>query len=283
MTRATTAWLKDQLTDRDLELLAAVEQYRLITTKQLERLLFDDRHPTGMAATRACNRVLQRLRQHRLLATLERRIGGARAGSAGFVWYLGPAGDRLLRSLSTVGSAGRRNYREPSRHFVDHTLAIAELAIQAVEASRTVPGLDVAGIDTEPRSWQQSLSPYGTTQWLKPDLRLVIQTNKEELHYFVEADQGTEHLPVIRRQCAAYVSFFQSGRYQAAHGVFPTVVWVAPNPQRAAAIERAADHVTPALFRACAVAEYGQLLQDDAAEGSADVEAEAGPQGGSRL
>ena len=197
-------------------------------------------------------------------SSLERRIGGARAGSAGSVWYIGPAGDRLLRYLDPEARRGRRNYREPSRHFVDHTLAIAELAVQAVEAARRGV-VEVLRIDTEPASWQPSVSRHGTAQWLKPDLRLVTATADDEFHWFVEADMATEHLPVILRQCAAYEAFRASGRYQAAHGLFPAVLWVAPTPARAAAIRAAvaasaaAGGLDAALFQVCTAADFGSV------------------------
>jgi hypothetical protein len=213
MTRSDLDNLKDRLTERDYKLLRNVEKYRLLTTRHLQRLHFDPMHPTPTASVRACNRTLARLRDTRVLKALDRRIGGARAGSAGFVWYIGPAGERVLRTLDPTPEPGRRNYREPSRHFVEHTLAVAELPIQAIEAGR-LGNLEVLQLETEPASWQESLSPFGTLHTLKPDLRLVTARGDYEEHWFVEGDLVT-------------------GRYQAAHGLFPVVLWVTPQrPER---------------------------------------------------
>lgn len=253
MTRSDLAALKESLTDRDLQVLYDVERYRLLTTKQIQRLHFDSMHPTGFATARACNRTLARLRTAGILKTLQRRIGGARAGSSGFVWYLGSAGDRLFNYLSPQTTApGRRNYREPSRHFVEHTLAIAELAVRTIEAARDGE-LEVLEIQSEPASWQRSLSAFGVAQTLKPDLRLVTATGDFEHHWFIEADLATEHLPVIRRQCASYQGFRSTGQYQAAHGLFPVVLWVAPTEARAAALRAAVAATGPddGLFRVC--------------------------------
>ncbi len=260
MTRSQLDAIRDGLTERDNQVIRDVEKYRLLSTKQIQRLHFDQAHPTGTAAARACNRTLARLRQAHVLRPLERRIGGARAGSAGYVWFLGPAGERLLRV--TGGPSARRNYREPSRHFVEHTLAVAELAVQALETQRH-GRLEVLDLQTEPASWQQSLSPHGTAQTLKPDLRLVTASGNYEHHWFIEADMATEHLPVVLRQCAAYEAFRTTGRYQAAHGLFPAVLWVTPTAARATAI-RAAVAATAALevalFRACPAEEYLAVL-----------------------
>jgi Replication-relaxation len=269
MTRSSLDVLRDRLTDRDIALLRDVDRFRLLTTRQIQRLHFDHAHPTPLASARSCNRTLARLRDLSVLRALQRRIGGARSGSAGFVWYIGPAGDRVLQALSAGAPKGRRNYREPSRHFTEHTLAVADLAIQAIEAGRRGE-FEVLDLRTEPGSWQQSLSRFGITQTLKPDLLLVTASGEYEHHWFVEADLDSEHLPVIMRQCAAYESFRATGRYQAQNGLFPAVLWVTPAPARAAAI-RAAVAATaaldPALFRACAAGEYLAVVTGRAPEG----------------
>jgi hypothetical protein len=258
MTRSDLDSLQDRLTERDVELVRDIEKYRLLTTRHIQRLYFDPAHPSPTASARACNRTLARLREAGLIKALDRRIGGVRAGSAGFVWYLGPAGERVLQTLDPGRTAGRHNYREPSRHFALHTLAIAELAVETIEAGRN-GDMEVLELQTEPASWQQSLSPFGTLQTLKPDLRLVTARGDYEEHWFIEADLATEHLPVILRQCAAYESFRATGRYQAAHGLFPAVLWVTPTEARAAAIRAAVARTAGLdrdLFRVCPTSQY---------------------------
>ncbi|TAN24857.1 MAG: hypothetical protein EPN30_06125 [Actinomycetota bacterium] len=258
MKRSDLHTLKEQLTERDCELLIDMEKYRLLTTKQIQRLHFDPVHPTPTASARACSRTLSRLRELQVLRALERRIGGVRSGSAGFIWYVGPAGERVLKSLDPPIRSGRHNHREPSRHFVDHTLAISELSVQTIEADRQ-GSLEMLVLQTEPISWQQSLSKFGTAQTLKPDLHLISVLGDYQEHRFIEADMASEHLPVIMRQCAAYEAFRATGRYQATWGLFPVVLWVCPTSARAAAI-RAAVAATaaldPNLFRTCTTAEY---------------------------
>lgn len=262
MTRSDLDALNDRLTERDHQLLHDVEKYRLLTTKQIQRLHFDNAHPTSVASARACNRALVRLRDAGVLRALSRRIGGARAGSAGFVWYVGPAGERLLQATDPSNAGGRRNYREPSRHFVEHTLAISELAVQTIEAAARTGGpdrFDVLELQTEPSSWQQSLSKFGIVQTLKPDFRLVTTSGEYEHHLFVEADMATEHLPVIVRQCVAYETFRATGRYQATHGLFPAVLWVTPTDTRAEAIRAvvaATSGLDPDLFQVCTTTDY---------------------------
>lgn len=243
--------LIDSLSDRDLQVLADLDNFRLLTTRQLQRLHFADGHLTVSAGARACVRVLSRLRDHDLVRPLERRIGGVRSGSAGYIWHLGPAGERLLRAQS--GRTARRRYPEPSRHFISHTLAVADLAVQLTETARTT-SLDIVRIETEPANWQRFLSPTGAAQWLKPDLYVVTAVGDFEDHWFIEADLNTEHLPVILRQCNAYQNYLASGRHQAQHGVFPVVVWVTPTADRATAIQTsitAKPDVASEVYRVC--------------------------------
>lgn len=271
MTRSSLDILRDRLADRDYELLRDVDRFRLLTTRQIQRLHFDCAHPTPVASARSCNRALARLRDLGVLRALQRRIGGARAGSAGFVWYVGPAGERVLQAINAgISQRGRRNHREPSRHFTEHTLTVAELAIQAIEAARR-GDIEVLDLRTEPASWQQSLSRFGTMQTLKPDLLLITASGDYEQHWFIEADLDSEHMPVIVRQCVAYEAFRATGRYQAENGLFPAVLWVAPAPARAAAI-RAAVAATAglngALFRVCTAGQYLAVMTGRALEGA---------------
>uniref|UniRef100_UPI002628120E replication-relaxation family protein n=1 Tax=Ferrimicrobium sp. TaxID=2926050 RepID=UPI002628120E len=158
----------------------------------------------------------------------------------------------------------RRNYREPSRHFVEHTLAISELAVATLEAGRQ-GAFEVLTIQGEPASWQQTLTGFGTTLTLKPDLRLVTASADYEHHWFIEVDMATEHMPVIMRQCAAYEAFRTTGQYQATHGLFPAVLWVVPGLARAQAIRAAlaaTGGLDPALFRVCTSEEYLSVVAD---------------------
>lgn len=259
--------LTERLTDRDLAIVADVDRYRLLSTRQVQRLHFATGHRSSVAAARACTRVLDRLRREGVLAALARRIGGVRKGSAGTVWFLGATGERLQRHLQ--GLPARRRFTEPSRHFVNHTLAVAELAVLAVEAERA-SAFEILSLDAEPGSWQPYLGPTGTRTVLKPDLALVTRSADFEDHWFLEADLDTEHLPVIVRQARAYDAFRGSGRYEAAHGLFPRVLWVTPSQARSAAIRAALRHaggISGELFTTCTTAEFQALVAGGAATG----------------
>ena len=225
--------LREQLSDRDLHILHDVERFRLLTTQHIRRLHFTSGHATVSAATRASTRVLTRLKDHGLIATLRRRIGGVRQGSASLTWQLGATGDRLLRHLRD--DRYRRRFVEPSIEFSQHTLLVAELGVQLREADERGP-IDLTGLAVERLAHRSFVGAYGAQEWLKPDLHAITAGTEYEHHWFIEADRAREHTPHLLRKLVAYQRYMQSGRYQADHGLFPSVLWVVPDSGRAAQI-----------------------------------------------
>jgi hypothetical protein len=217
--------LSEALSDRDLRILHDLEEFRLLTTRQIS------------AATRACTRVMGRLKGHGLVSTLNRRIGGVRQGSAGLTWQLAATGERYLRSLR--GDPKRRRYSEPSTEFVDHTLLVAELAVRLRETTRAQPDWDITHLVAERRAWRAFSGQYGAKEWLRPDLHAVTTDPDYEQHWFIEADRGREHGPQLLRKCQTYFRYMRTGAYQATHEVFPTVLWVVPDFKRV----RELDHI----------------------------------------
>jgi hypothetical protein len=230
------AHIRERLSARDLAVIRQVADLRLMSARQLQALHFpDSEHDNEQAATRARQRVLARLTRDRLLIRLERRIGGVRAGSAGFVLALGPVGQRVL----AIDGPRRRSY-EPGLRFVDHTLAVSQLIVDVSVAARR--GLfDLLDAQAEPRSWRQ-FSGLGGQRLLRPDAFLALGVGQYELRWFIEIDRASESLPVIVRKCRLYADYYQSGREQAAHGgVFPRVCWVVPDEGRAERVRQAIE------------------------------------------
>jgi Replication-relaxation len=219
---------RERLSGRDLGVIRQVAELRLMSARQIQAVHFPDaEHDNEQAATRARQRVLERLTGERLLTCLERRIGGVRAGSVGFVLALGPVGQRVL----AIDGPRRRSY-EPTLRFVDHTLAVSQLVVDVTVASRRGL-LDVLDCQAEPRCWRE-FSGLGGRRLLRPDAFLALGSGEYELRWMVEVDRSSESLPVIVRKCRLYADYYQSGKEQAAHGgVFPRVCWIAPDELRA--------------------------------------------------
>src|SRR2546430_17438809 len=103
VTRMAVERIAASLGARDLAILADVRRVHVLTGRQVERLHFAEL--AGAYRDRTRRRVLARLVSLHLLTPPERRIGGVRAGSAGLVFALGPAGPRLRTVPSGEGRA----------------------------------------------------------------------------------------------------------------------------------------------------------------------------------
>lgn len=257
-------YLESLLTERDSQILADLERFRALSIRLVQRLHFPagphGLHATVPTATRLANRVLLRLEAHGFIARIDRRVGGPLRGSAATVWHLAATGERLLRARR--GEASRRRFVTPSRDFLAHTLAVAEFAVTVKEAELG-NALEVLELDTEPSCWRPFQSALGVVT-LKPDLFLVVANSEVEAHIFVEIDRGTEHLPAVLKKCRTYQQYRQTGVEQARSGVFPVVLWITPDAERArklrTAIRKEPD--LPAdLFSICAEADALPALQ----------------------
>jgi len=229
------AVIRDSLSDRDWAILGTVAAHRFLTTTQVQAFHFTD-HASDLSAARVCRRVLERLRRDRLLATLQRRVGGVRAGSASFVWHLDVAGDQLLRQTS--GARPRRRTFEPSLHFLRHTLAVADLHLQLRQTAST-GAIELLRIEAEPACHRRYPNLGGGLTTLKPDLYAVTATREFEDSWFFEVDLGTESLPRLLAKCAEYEAYRRSGVEQRTSGVFPIVVWLIAETRRRAALTAA--------------------------------------------
>ncbi|WP_295103922.1 replication-relaxation family protein [uncultured Microbacterium sp.] len=239
------------LTERDVRILEDLEQHRLLTTRQIQRLHLPatpfGSHATASAGTRGTTRILLRLESLKAVARLERRIGGQEHGSALTIWQLGSAGGRYLRLRR--GDTSRSQYLEPGRAFAAHTLAVADIAVTLREHAGT-DRFELLDLESEPGCWRPFTTATGQLA-LKPDLFVVTADATTETHSFVEVDLGTEHLPVILRKCRTYQQYHRTGIEQEQRGLFPAVIWLVPTNKRAQTLRdgiNGARDLDPGLF-----------------------------------
>lgn len=219
LTHHQLAVLAASLTDRDRSVLTTLTRVRVATSVQLERLHFGD------VTRRQARQILAGLTARRLLARLPRVVGGARAGSAGYVYALDVAGARVVsgqrsRRPGNVGAA-----------FLAHSLAVTELYVRLVEADRfgTLALLNFSG---EPACWRAFPGPGGGRTTLKPDAYLAVELGRFEDRWFVEVDRSTEPASTLRRKCDTYRRYWQMGTEQERSGIFPRVLWLVPDERR---------------------------------------------------
>jgi hypothetical protein len=201
-------------------------------------------HATAGAAARACRRVLARLSRDGLVLRLERRIGGVRGGSSGWIYAASPLGHRVLD-----GDGPRRRFKEPSITFVHHTLAISELVVDLIDR-QAAKEIEILRMESEPRCWRSFASAAGR-QIVRPDLFVALGTREFEHHWFVEMDLGTETMLRRITKCKQYEAYYRSGNEQAVHDLFPKVLWCLPNEVLANELReriRRTKSLTPEIF-----------------------------------
>lgn len=223
--------IEHDLSPRDRRILADLKRLRVLSGSQLERLHFQT--VAEGARGRARRRVLRRLVHLSLVTTLDRQIGGIRAGSAGLIYTLTGAGHRLL----TTGEAiRRRNPTTPGQLFLEHALAISELYAQLAEQAPNHEATVVAFTAEGDAAW---LAPdrHGQLVPLRPDAYLVLATNDLEDVWWIEVDRATESLPRLRSKLDAYVRLARSGR-DVPGGLMPRVLITVPHEHRRAGVNR---------------------------------------------
>lgn len=233
----------EQLPEREQSVLDLVARFRLVQSGQIERLFFDENSSTA-SGRRHCRRQLARLVELGLLRRLERRIGGVRAGSAGHLYTVAPAGRRLLALAQGGETPSDRGVHEPGPMFVRHTLAVTEVYVGLRLAER-LGAIELLEYQPEPGCWRPYTLASGANGWLKPDAYASVAVGDWEERSFVEVDLGTEGRGALRRKLRAYLDYYRSGGEQTREGVFPRVAYLTTTEARAEMIAGLAEAVTP--------------------------------------
>jgi hypothetical protein len=223
ITKARLTAINNALSARDRSLLSDVANLNLMSGRQIQQL----HYPSSEAGRRLARVDLARLTDLQVLARLERVIGGQRAGSSGYVYALGVAGQRLTQTHT-------RRYRRPWTplpNHLRHALAVSELYVE-LRQRESPEGWQLSTFDAEPTSWRPFYGPGGARATLKPDAFVVVESDAFVDRLFVEVDCSTEALPRIVDKAKAYIRYWQSGREQADTGVFPWVLWAVPDDKR---------------------------------------------------
>lgn len=100
---------------------------------------------------------------------------------------------------------------------------------------------------------------------LKPDLFAKVADDEYELSWFIEIDCGTESQPTIQRKCHAYADYRRTGTEQERHGIFPLVLWIAPDERRQTQLEQAIDgdrRIDPDLFVVTTSNQAAEVITD---------------------
>jgi Replication-relaxation len=259
MTAAAVRDLAARLSARDFAVIQRLSELRFVRGDQLARLCFAASADPAVSV-RAARRSLHHLVELSVLARLPRPIGGIRAGSAGFVYYLALGGQRLAELKGWQPERPRRRSIVPGTMFVNHALQVAELHTRLVEADRS-GRIELLELVAEPSSWRAIDGLGNQRAKLKPDSYARFGIGAYEDSYFFEVDRGTEGSRAIERQLDLYVAYAASGQEQAAREVFPKVLWLTTTDERVEAL-RASIERTPRHARRLFAALHFEALPE---------------------
>lgn len=272
--------LADAMPLHERQVVETVARLTLVSGRQLSDLFFyfsfsnssiSFSSTTSSTHARRVRRVLARLVEQRVLDRLERRRGGIGGGSGSWVYALGPAGRRLVAYWAGEGLPRSRSTHEPGAPWTAHTLTVSELYVR-LRAAERAGRVELLAFDAEPGCWRAYTRLGGAAGCLKPDAFVRLGAGEFEDAFLVEVDLGSEHRGQLTRQHHAYHEYFRSGEEQAKTGVFPGVLWIAPDTRRVALltdIQRGLPAQARRLFTVATSEQALGVLCDPATEATA--------------
>jgi hypothetical protein len=264
--------LADGMSLRDRQIVETVARLSLVSGRQLSYLFFYNLFSFDSSPrARLARRILGRLVDQRALSRLQhRRQGGPQGGSAAWVYALGPAGRRLVAYWAGEGLPRSRSAYEPSTAWTAHTLAVSDLYVQ-LKAAERAGRVELLAFDGEPACWRRYTRLGGVAGVLKPDAFVRLGVGEYEDAFFIEQDMGSERRGQLTRQHHAYIEHFRSGAEQTLTGVYPAVLWIVPDEQRAVLLRDIQRRLPEAAKRLFTVASVDGALEMlcDGASGSA--------------
>ncbi len=175
-----------------------------------------------------------------------RRIGGVRAGSAASVWQLAPAGARLLREDGVTYRTHEPSAASCSTAWPSPMSTCCSATLVGTRRRR-VPST----CQTEPACWRRYAGTGANRAGCSPTWQRSSRTTDYEDRWFIEVDLGTESLPTLLRKCGHYEAYRRPGHRAGRHGVFPLVLWLFTDAERAERLSRPSARSHPADAASC--------------------------------
>ncbi len=199
-----------RLTERDLEIFRQVRRHRLLSSRQLTRLL---------GSPQPLLRRLHLLFHHGYLDRPKAQLDYFhRLGSRPFVYGLTPKGGRVLEPEGLPVT--RHDHLSLTRLHLEHTLLVAEVMVTLELVCRARDDVRLQLVP-DPR-WAVTVEHGGARRrvGLVPDKVFVLERAGQRIAVCLEADRGT--MPVTRtslalssvwRKLLAYVAVWTAGRH----------------------------------------------------------------------
>lgn len=220
-----------RLTERDLHIIRAVYEYRVLTTQHLQTLFFSSRHQTYAR--------LASLYQH---GFLERKFLGVYADKMNTptLYLLDRRGAELLQAKLGLDIEWNSHTKDVGVPFLEHTLAINTVRVAVAKACEATPGFALLKWLGEPemkagydRVIIRSTTGKNVSVSLIPDSYCVLSTPKGIGHFFLELDRGTMTTKRFKNKILAYQAYYQTGAYEKRYGTKSLrVLTIASSPVR---------------------------------------------------
>lgn len=197
------------LTERDKQVIKAVCDYRVLRQDQLQRLFFTSKN--------TCQRVLQRLYQHKFL---HRVFLPVTTGSPPTLYCVDKEGVQLL---STEFGYGDLKWYPTAKDikplFIDHVSSINDVRIAVtLAAQKHGYSLKTWLTDNELKAdydYVQIETRYGRKKVaVIPDSYFVLETPHGKAHFFIELDRRTESIEKFQHKVQAYLAYWDSRAYE---------------------------------------------------------------------
>ena len=231
-----------RLMERDIQVLLAVHDYRVLRRDQLQSLLFPSRN--------TANERLKRLYQHGFLERRWLPVEYGR-GMSQAVYLLGRRGADLIAECEGMeqGDPGwKAGHNQVSSLFLQHTLMINDVRIAITLAARE------AGYGVEKWMGESELKAIGEQVYITtaggrsrqvaviPDGYLVLNLGYRRAHFFLEIDRGTVSSRRWRERIQAYLRYVGCGKYATRFGTRSLrVLTVATGERRVANLKRVTE------------------------------------------
>lgn len=217
---------------RDLEVLKAVYEYRVLTHAQLTQLVFENNHPS--IATKRLYTLFHNGYLERLFLPVR---GGVAVSPT--LYLLGEKGaHELSLSGQYLNFYWAKDHLKVGTLFLSHALAISEFRLKITLACRAagIPILEWRGERELKKDYDRVtvISPTGSTRTIPiiPDSYFVLQTPQGKRHFVLELDRGTMEGKRFRAKVEGYTEYFKSGAYKERFGTKSLRVLTVTESQR---------------------------------------------------
>jgi hypothetical protein len=228
-----------RLTQRDIEIVRAVYDYRLLTTQHLKTLFFPSRH---QAYAR-----LSALYHHGFLNRVFLGVYADKMNTP-ILYVLDKRGAELLQAEQGIDVVWSKELKSLTTQFLEHTLAINSVRVAVAKAAMDFGyALLVWKGENEIKADYDYVTIRGQTGRMQsvsviPDSYFALETPKGKAHFFLELDRGTMTTQRFKTKILAYQTYYGSGAYQRR---FETrslrVLTVTTGPGRAANLQRVTE------------------------------------------